>query len=138
MMEGNITTAFATSLGELLQYGNTQDLWRPAVDIFEGPLSIKLQIYLPGVDMESISVDFINNYVMIKGTREFPDIDQGMTRRSQEVIYGSFERRIKLSISVTDRASVTIAMEQGVMTITINKEVETQNSFRMGIGDINR
>lgn len=138
MIEGNITTAFANSLSELLQYGNTQDLWKPAVDMFEGPQHIKLHVYLPGVDMEGISVDFINNYVNLKGTRKFPDIDHGMIRRSQEIIYGSFERRIKLSIHVTDRASVTISMEQGVMIITINKALETQNSFRMGIADINQ
>ncbi len=138
MMEGNITTAFATSLSEFLQYGNTQDLWKPAVDMFEGPQSIKLHVYIPGVDMEGISVDFINNYVTLKGTRKFPEIDHMIIRRSQEIIYGSFERRIKLSIHVTDRASVSISMEQGVMIITINKDLETQNSFRMGIADINR
>jgi HSP20 family molecular chaperone IbpA len=134
-IEGNFSTAFSNSLSELLQYSNTEDLWKPAVDIFEGQNSVILHVYLPGVKIEGITIDFISNYLIIKGNREFPILDD-IVRRSQEIVYGSFERKVKLSIMVIERDNVNISMKQGVMIITINKNLNTLNNFRMGIEDI--
>jgi HSP20 family molecular chaperone IbpA len=134
-IEGNFNTAFSNSLSELLQYSNTQDLWKPAVDIFESSNYISLHVYLPGINTESITVDFVSNYIIIKGIREFPFLDD-MVRRSQEIVYGSFERKVKISIMVTDRSSVNISLKQGVMIISIDKNLTTLNNFRMGSEDI--
>jgi HSP20 family molecular chaperone IbpA len=134
-IEGNFSTAFSNSLGELLQCSNTQDLWKPAVDIFESQTSVILHVYLPGVKTEGITIDFISNYLIIKGNREFPILDD-ILRRSQEIVYGSFERKVKLSIMVIERDNVNISIKQGVMIITINKNLNTLNNFRMGIEDI--
>jgi HSP20 family protein len=134
-IQGNFNTAFSNSLGEILQCSNTQDLWKPSVDIFESQTSVILHIYLPGVKIEGITIDFISNYLIIKGNREFPILDD-IVRRSQEIVYGSFERKVKLSIMVIERDNVNISMKQGVMIITINKNLNTLNNFRMGIEDI--
>jgi HSP20 family molecular chaperone IbpA len=141
MVDGNYNTAFAANLGELLQYGSSGgQLWKPAIDLMEGPNNIVMHIYIPGVEKNSLSIDFISNYMVINGKREFPDFsalnENTLISRSQEVIYGSFERRIKLPLTVTNKESVVISMNNGVLNVLINKDVEFQNRLRINYTDI--
>ncbi len=136
LLDGNVNATLLSNLQDILylQGINTNQLWRPAIDLIDRHNDILLYVYLPGVDRESISVDFFNDIVCIKGEREFINVSN-VVSRSQEIVYGEFERRIRLPMSITRRESVTITFENGVMLVTIDKNLENSNRFSLTLDD---
>lgn len=136
LLDGNLNATFVSSLNELLNYHNvnTNQLWKPAIDLLDTPTNILLYIYIPGINSESISVDFFNDIVYVKGERNFP-VNNNIITRDQEIIYGMFERRIKLPMCIINRESVNISLDNGVMLITIDKTTENRNRFSLTVND---
>lgn len=136
LLDGNVNATLISNLQDILysQGINTNQLWRPAIDLIDRHNDILLYVYLPGVDRQSISVDFFNDIISIRGEREFINISD-IVNRSQEIVYGEFERRIKLPMSITRRESVSITFENGVMFVTIDKNVENSNRFSLTLDD---
>ena len=124
-------------MSELLQQQgvNMQHLWRPAIDMVETEEKLQICMNLAGVPKESIDVDFFNNSVSIKGERMAPAIssEAGARQRRKEIIYGKFERKIVLPISITQRESVSITMRDGVLVVTVDKTVENRNKFSLKV-----
>ena len=137
LLDGNLNATFVSNLHELLQtHGiNTNQLWRPAIDLIDSQTTVLLYIYIPGINSESISVDFFNDIVHVKGERDFPTTNNNIIDRNQEIVYGPFERRIKLPMSITRRESVNISLDNGVMLITIDKNSENTNRFSLTVDD---
>lgn len=102
------------------------------VDIIENNNEIIAYIDVPGIRESSIYIDFFNNRIDIKGTRICP-YDNETQVCLNEIKYGSLERSITIPISVTNRDSVSLSCENGVLTIRVNKEMESQNRFNMRI-----
>ena len=136
LLDGNVNATLLSSIQDILysQGINTNQLWRPAIDLVDRHDEILLYVYLPGVDRESINVDFFNDIISVKGEREFINVSN-VVSRSQEIVYGGFERRIRLPMSITRRESVTITFENGVMLVTIDKNVENSNRFSLTLDD---
>lgn len=136
LLNGNANATLLSNLQDILQSEgiNTNQLWRPAIDLIDRDNNILLYVYLPGVGRESINVEFFNDIIYLKGKREFINITS-IVNRSQEIVYGEFERRIRLPMSITVRESVTITFENGVMLIIIDKNVENSNRFSLTIDD---
>ena len=134
---GNINSSFSGHISDLLQQQgvNMTHLWNPSIDIIESEDALHVIVLLPGVPDDSIDVDFFNNSVSVKGERvcsSFYNSD-GVTQIRKEIIYGKFERRITLPISITRKESVSISMKNGVLTITIDKTVESHNRFSVKV-----
>ena len=137
VLGGNINNSFSGQISELLQQQglNMQHLWKPPIDMIETEDNLQIYMNLAGVPKESIDVDFFNNSVSVKGERMLPVIftEPGTRHRCKEIIYGKFERKIVLPISITQRESVSITMKDGVLIITIDKTIETRNKFSLKV-----
>ena len=137
LIGGNLNSSFNGQLSELLQQqGITMDqLWRPAIDLIETEEVLELHMNVAGVDSDSIDVDFFNNSVSIKGERFPPALSSmtGATQRRKEIIYGKFDRKIVLPISITQKESVSVKIQKGILIITIDKTVEDRNKFSMKV-----
>ena len=117
----------AVNWGELLRYGLSSEnqLWNPAIDLMESVNNILLNIYIPGVSKDSINISFMANYIVISGRHEAPNYqDNIINNHPHEIIYGNFERRIKLPIIVNDKENVTITLSNGVLSVIINKDID--------------
>ena len=140
LIESNINSSFAEQLSDILRSSQTgtENMWKPNIDLVETENFVYLLLTVPGVNPDSIDVDFFNNYVHITGERSFPnelnDSVQISTRR-QEIIYGSFERKIMLPLSVTRNESVSIDLNNGILTIKIDKTIETSNRFTVRLSN---
>lgn len=140
LMESNINSSFAEQLSDILRSSQTgtENMWKPNIDLVETENFVYLLLTVPGVNPDSIDVDFFNNYVHITGERSFPnelnDSVQISTRR-QEIIYGNFERKIMLPLSVTRNESVSIDLNNGILTIKIDKNIETSNRFTVRLSN---
>ena len=130
LLETNLNTSFAEQLGDMLNNNSSGEfLWRPPVDVFETETHVKIFSNVAGISADDINVDFFNNLVVITGERKFPRIDDTMTQRQREIIYGKFKRNINLPLSITNRDSVSVNIKEGVLSIVINKALENANRF---------
>jgi HSP20 family protein len=130
LLETNLNTSFAEQLGDMLNNNSSGEfLWRPPVDVFETETHVKIFSNVAGISADDINVDFFNNLVVITGERKFPTIDDTMTQRQREIIYGKFKRNINLPLSITNRDSVSVNIKEGVLSIVINKTLENANRF---------
>ncbi len=130
LLETNLNTSFAEQLGDMLNNnGSGEFLWRPPVDVFETETHVKIFSNVAGVSADDINVDFFNNLVVITGERKYPTIDDTITQRQREIIYGKFKRNINLPLSITNRDSVSVNIKEGVLSVVINKARENANRF---------
>lgn len=106
----------------------------PPCDIAENDNEILVYIDVPGIDKNSIDVDFRNNKMVVKGTRNKP-YDFDTTRN--EIAYGNFEKRLTIPMSVTSRENVRVSLRNGVLKIRIDKEAEGSNGFHIRLDDNN-
>lgn len=99
------------------------------VDVQETDNMIKIIAELPGVDKKDIKIDFYNNQIQIKAEK----IKPSGTFITNELKYGSFERKLTLPICVTVQKTVSTTWENGVLTIIIDKLVEESNRFSLSV-----
>ena len=139
LIGGNLNSSFSNQLSELLhQQGiNMDQMWRPAIDLMETDAFLEIHINVPGVSRDSIDVDFFNNCVKITGERIVPTIAlrDDVKLHKKEIVYGKFERKVRIPLAVTKKESVSIDLEGGVLKIVIDKSVEDRNKFSLKVGD---
>lgn len=101
--------------------------------VMEDRENIILYIDIPGVDTSSIDVNFYNNKISITGTRKQPSETDSYTEIKNEVYYGDIKKNITIPISVVNRDSVSVKVENGVMKIVISKINEEKNIFNIRV-----
>ena len=131
----NLNSSFSDFLQ--LQGINTSQLWKPEIDVSETEHTIFVQMIMAGVETESVDVSFFNNSINIKGERKPHPLTLviNSVQLSKEIIYGKFERKIILPISVTNRNSVKIDVNNGILTILIDKTNESLNKFSIKLNE---
>lgn len=106
--------------------------WKPCIDVVDTPNNLYIYMDIPGVSESSIDVDFFNNKLTISGEKikkyTAPPI-------RNEILYGKFTKSITMPISVTSSANVIVNYTNGVLTLIIDKEAESQNRFRVGVNN---
>jgi HSP20 family molecular chaperone IbpA len=107
---------------------------RPPSSLVDKDNFIYVYVDLPGVVPENIAVNFFNNIITITGSRDKPYETHLL---SSIYSFGNFKSTIKLPFSVTNRESVTIRSENGVLIIKINKDVEDRNRFTVNVSSSN-
>jgi HSP20 family molecular chaperone IbpA len=134
LLEGQQNTNVSGALSEFLQSQglNMNEIWQPSVDILENNDNVTVYMNISGVNNDSIDVDFFNERVVVTGERKRPFSDE-MTVVKNEIIYGKFERHVNLPISVTNRDSVKISSNNGVLVIVIDKRRDIRNRFSLRV-----
>ena len=102
----------------------------PSIDIIETKNNLYVYVELPGVTESSIDVDFYNNKVAISGEKLKRYTEAPLKK---EIVYGKFYRKIILPISVTNQENVTVSYKNGVLLLTVDKQREEQNRFRINV-----
>jgi HSP20 family molecular chaperone IbpA len=138
LLEGQQNNNISGALSEFLQSQglNMNEIWQPSADIVENINNVTVYMNISGVNNDSIDVDFFNERVVVTGERKRPFSDE-MTVVKNEIIYGKFERHINLPISVTNRDSVKISSNNGVLVIVIDKTREGRNRFSLRVPSSN-
>jgi len=133
LLEENLNSTFAGQLSDFLSDRNIiiPPVSKPVFDMIETESFVTLYVSVPGVTSDKIDVDFFNNCVNIKGERVIPDVGEPIIKRKREITYGKFDRKVTIPISVTKKDSVRIFLENGILTIQIDKTIESSNKFTM-------
>jgi len=98
--------------------------WEPPVDIVESAEGLVVQIALPGVAADSITITLDAAGMTLSALRPFPCRDAGAHVHRIEIPYGRFERHIGLPLA-DPYAPLELArksLADGVLTLTFTRK----------------
>ena len=94
--------------------------WTPMADIYETPKELVINLDLPGLTKDDVTVTQANNALIVKGARRFRRVSEEAQYHRSERIYGAFERAFPLPNYV--RADdLRLNFSDGILTITLPK-----------------
>ena len=126
---GNVPEEHSTPRDIMNSFINlTGNNTHPPCDLVESEEEIIVYVDVPGIDKNTISIDFNNNKMIVNANRKQ---SYDITSTRSEIIYGSFEKRITLPMSVTSRNNVRVNIKNGVLKIRIDKTAEGEHSFNV-------
>jgi len=98
--------------------------WEPPVDITETAYEIQVQVALPGVPADSITIALDPAGLTVSAARPFPCSGETQNVHRIEIPYGRFERQIALPLgdpySPLELAGKSLA--DGVLTLVFKKK----------------
>ncbi|WP_236254270.1 Hsp20/alpha crystallin family protein [Mucisphaera calidilacus] len=96
--------------------------WSPAINVFRTPTELHVCLDLAGVEPTSISVEFAEGQLVVRGERVCPQpeiVDPSKGRiEVMEIDYGSFVRVIEVPVRL-DLTSVRQVYDRGLMHLTL-------------------
>ncbi|MCC5933868.1 MAG: Hsp20/alpha crystallin family protein [Balneolales bacterium] len=98
-------------------------IFQPGVDIVEHDNKFEIQVSLPGLKKEEISIELEDNTLTISGERRSETEDKTKKYHLVETRYGKFTRSFTLPRNI-NRDSIQAAMEDGILSVSIEKSEE--------------
>ncbi|MYD97586.1 MAG: Hsp20/alpha crystallin family protein [Gammaproteobacteria bacterium] len=93
--------------------------WRPLVDIHETDEGYRVDLELPAVKPEDVSVTLHDGVLRVSGERRVANDDSGRVHRSERY-FGKFERSFRLPEDV-DAEAIKATAKDGVVSIVVAK-----------------
>jgi HSP20 family protein len=109
LFERRLATAFVDD-------DSARAAWAPPVDVFEDEQRIVVQAEIPGVCEDSVSLEFREGVLVIRGERPTPRGDRVYHRI--ERLHGPFERLVRVASKV-DVERIQASYEQGLLTVSL-------------------
>lgn len=107
--------------GGLESFGHT--------DISETDKAYELQIDLPGMNKEDVSIDYSDGVITVSGERRDEREDERKGYYLSERTYGSYQRSFRVPESV-DHENIAAKFADGVLTVTLPKTEESRETSR--------
>lgn len=91
----------------------------------------KIFIYaeLPGVQKDSINIEFDGDKIIITADKNNEPVDNITLKILSEIKYGFYERVLTLPFNVSKRESVNCQYSKGILAIKIDKLITDNKSF---------
>ena len=105
------------------QFFHHHNAWEPPVDITESPDYLRVQVALPGVSADSITLSLDPSGLTVSAVRPFP-CPAEMNLHRIEIPYGRFERQIGLPLAdpYAPLELVDKRLADGVLTLVFRKK----------------
>ncbi len=97
----------------------------PPCNLINTDDELVLYCELPGVSREDFHVEVIDNRLMLRGEKKFPELPEGAHWVCNERSYGQFNRNIELPYPV-DRSKVKATFHDGVLEVHLPKTDEVR------------
>jgi HSP20 family protein len=94
--------------------------WEPPVDVVESGGELCLQLALPGVSPDALSIALDPAGLTIQAVRGFPCREPGARIHRLEIPYGRFQRRIELPLDGLQLGAKTL--QDGILTLTFHRK----------------
>ncbi|MCW5945575.1 MAG: Hsp20/alpha crystallin family protein [Fimbriimonadales bacterium] len=103
---------------------NDADLpWTPRTDVKETDRGIILTMDLPGIRQEDITIEFVEDTLVVTGKREMSEEESREDYVRLERVYGEFSRSFKLLVPVK-ADDISASYKDGVLRIDVPKAPE--------------
>lgn len=100
-------------------------LWRPALDVHEDENSYMVDIELPGMSKENVSVDFEDGTLTVSGERKYENESNEKNQHRVERFYGKFHRSLNFT-SAIDGNNIEAKFDNGILKVTLPKTEEVK------------
>jgi len=105
------------------------EYFTPASDAAATDDAYVVEVELPGVKEEDISVQLHGNMLIVKGNKQSSHEEENKTYYFSERTYGTFQRTFRLPADVDDSRIEAVAAD-GVLTLRIPKRKEVKTAKR--------
>ena len=99
--------------------------WVPVLDVHEDKNQFTVNLEVPGLKREDISVQLEDGDLVISGERRTESVSNDTEVHRQERAYGKFSRTISLTAAV-QADKVKAAYKDGILTVTLPKAEEAK------------
>lgn len=123
-LEDRINQAFSSDLSK-----NVLSNFTPSVNTREGEYAYHIEVDLPGVKKEDISVKIENNVLTLKGERKSKEEIKKEDYYKMESSFGSFMRSFTLPDNV-DAENIHAENKDGVLEITLPKKEQKNKTAK--------
>jgi len=108
------------------QAGNLPTTINPKVDVYETDKNYAIDVEVPGMKKDELSIRIENDYLTISGEKRFEkeERDKKHKFRRMERAYGSFQRSFELPEGI-DQSQIEAKYVDGVLKITVEKPPES-------------
>ena len=131
----NMLETFARSL-EKAPEGTEDVFFTPVVEAREDDKGLTIEVDLPGVDPEDVSVELSEGVLTIKAERkmnkEADEEKNGVKYHIAERAYGTFLRRFTLPWEA-DEDNIEASFDKGVLKVFIPRKVEEKKAKKITI-----
>lgn len=104
----------------------------PQMNVSETDTEIRVAAELPGVDLDDLEVDVMDDMLVIRGEKRLERSDEDENFHFVECAYGSFQRTVQLPFAA-DPDQVQANFENGVLSITVPKSDQQQRAHRVDV-----
>lgn len=104
----------------------------PAMNVSETDRDIRIEVELPGVGENDVSVELVDNMLTIRGEKKVEREEGDQSYHVRERSYGTFARSIQLPFAVSPD-QVQASFNNGVLTISIPKVAARENVHRIPV-----
>jgi HSP20 family protein len=117
---------FSRSFNDVIdEFFNTANNYRndnflPSVDVSETDTQFHIEVELPGMNKEDITIDLEKSRLTISGERKRENKEEGKNFHRLESHYGTFSRSFYLPDTINEE-TVNAKYENGILNITIDK-----------------
>jgi HSP20 family molecular chaperone IbpA len=94
--------------------------WEPPLDVVESGEELRLQLALPGVSADAVTVAAHTGGIVVSAIRGFPCREREVRIHRVEIPYGRFERRIEFPAHLYELQSKTLL--DGILTLTFRRK----------------
>jgi HSP20 family protein len=126
-MHDEMNRQFHGTFGENGGHGASKvtGTWAPPVDIYETDDALILEVELPGVSKDAVSVEIHEHILRLSGERmREPAVTGGQYQR-EEGRYGAFQCAFRMP-TIVDQAQVQATYNDGVLALRLPKHAAAQ------------
>lgn len=99
------------------------DSFVPSMDVSETETQFEIDVYLPGLRKDDLSIELENGLLTVSGERKMEREEAGRKFHKVENAYGTFRRSLQLPDHI-DHDSVKAEFKDGILRIAVNKSEE--------------
>jgi HSP20 family protein len=104
----------------------------PQINVSETDTEIRVAAELPGVDLDDLEVDVMDDMLVIRGEKKLERSDGDENYHFVECAYGSFQRTVQLPFAA-DPDEVQASFENGILNITVPKSEQQRRTRRIDV-----
>lgn len=105
-------------------WDNDNAYFTPRTDVIEHQDRYEIQVSVPGIKKEDITLETKENFLTIKGERKQSKVENAKYH-TQEIHYGSFSRTFRLPKNVL-KENISARYEEGMLIVTLGKTTEQE------------
>lgn len=106
----------------------------PPTDVTVSDGDLVLAMDVPGLNPDDLSLELIDNHLVVRGERRAPAVTEGVSLAHRERAFGRFERYIRVPDGI-DPDTITASVDNGVLSLIVPKpERMKRRTISIGTG----